>query len=57
MRRKGFVRLINEFVKKRESFRPFAPSCLAEEASDWFELGDGAEAVGGDVSPYMSVTA
>ena len=28
-RKKGLVQFINEFVKKRESFRPFAPSCLA----------------------------
>ena len=25
-------------IKFRESFRPFAPSVLAEEARDWFEL-------------------
>ena len=56
-REKGLVRFINEFVKKRESFRPFAPSCLAEEASDWFDLGDYAAAVDNNVSPYMSLTA
>jgi len=56
-RKKGLVRFINEFVKKRESFRPFAPSCLAEEASDWFDLGDYAAAVDNNVSPYMSLTA
>jgi len=56
-REKGLVRFINEFVKKRESFRPFAPSCLAEEASEWFELGDYAAAVNNNVSPFMSLTA
>lgn len=36
---------LNLKVKFRESFRPFAPSVLAEEASNWFDLeGD---------SPYM----
>ena len=56
-RKKGLVRFINEFVKKRESFRPFAPSCLAEEASNWFELGAHAANIQNNVSPYMSITA
>lgn len=56
-RKKGLVRFINEFVKKRESFRPFAPSCLAEEAADWFELGMHATHIQNNVSPYMSITA
>ena len=56
-RKKGLVRFINEFVKKRESFRPFAPSCLAEEAGGWFDLGQHASDVGFNVSPYMSITA
>jgi len=56
-RKKGLVRFINEFVKKRESFRPFAPSALAEYAGDWFDLGEHAEASGYNVSPYMSITA
>jgi len=56
-RKKGLVRFINEFVKKRESFRPFAPSCLAEEAHNWFELGEQAAAVSNNVSPFMSITA
>ena len=33
----------------RESFRPFAPSVLSEEVSDWFELES--------ESPYMLLTA
>jgi len=38
--------LINEKVKHRKSFRPFAPSALREHISDWFEF---------DIdSPYMS---
>lgn len=55
-RKKGLVRFINEFVKRRESFRPFAPSCLAEEAGDWFDLGERAASSGNNVSPYMSIT-
>lgn len=53
-RKKGLVRFINEKVKKRESFRPFAPSVLAEEARDWFDLGPNGQS---NVSPYMSMTA
>jgi carbamoyltransferase len=30
---------MNEKVKHREAFRPFAPSCLAEKAGDWFVSG------------------
>lgn len=63
-RKKGLVRFINEHVKSRESFRPFAPSVLAEEASKWFDLGRGdgkndASTIVADsnVSPYMSMTA
>src|SRR6202008_363907 len=40
---------LNLRVKYRESFRPFAPSVLAEDASDWFEI----EAD----SPYMLFVA
>jgi len=60
-RTKGLVRFINQKVKKRETFRPFAPSVLADAADEWFELGDH---IAGDeddhpnnVSPYMSITA
>lgn len=38
---------INELVKKREAFRPFAPACAAEEAHRWFEVAPGSE------FPYM----
>jgi carbamoyltransferase len=31
--------ILNHKVKHRENFRPFAPSVLAEEADDWFDLG------------------
>jgi carbamoyltransferase len=40
---------LNLKVKYRESFRPFAPSVLSEDASDWFELGAD--------SPYMLMVA
>lgn len=45
--------ILNRDVKRREWFRPLAPSVLVEEASQWFEgLEDGE-----DASPYMSLTA
>ena len=42
-------RMLNLKVKYRESFRPFAPSVLREDVSDWFDLD-------GD-SPYMLLVA
>ena len=41
---------INQMVKKRESYRPFAPSVLEEEAREFFELP-----IGMDSFPFMSV--
>lgn len=42
-------RVLNEKIKKRESFRPFAPAVLSEHAHEWFDLpGE---------SPYMLFTA
>ncbi len=40
---------LNLKVKYRESFRPFAPSVLREQAGEWFELEDD--------SPYMLLVA
>jgi carbamoyltransferase len=40
--------VLNRKVKKRESFRPFAPSILSEEVANWFEL-DGTN----PDSPFM----
>jgi carbamoyltransferase len=37
-RRKEMVNLVNQKVKKREWFRPFAPSVLAERAHDFFYI-------------------
>jgi len=34
-RRVGIKRVLNERIKKRESFRPFAPSILKDKASNW----------------------
>ncbi len=31
--------ILNQKVKHREDFRPFAPSVLAEQADEWFEVG------------------
>ena len=42
-------RALNRKVKHRESFRPFAPSVLAEDAEAWFELTTD--------SPYMLLVA
>lgn len=36
--------ILNRKVKHRETFRPFAPSVLAEHAEDWFHLGRGSTA-------------
>lgn len=40
---------MNDKIKKRELFRPFAPSVTAEAAPDFFELGQD--------SPYMNIVA
>ena len=40
---------LNLKVKYRESFRPFAPSIIKEDVSDWFELDED--------SPYMLLVA
>ena len=55
-RKKGLVRFVNEHVKSRESFRPFAPSVLSEEATKWFDLGEHLPK-DSNVSPFMSMTA
>lgn len=41
---------LNLAIKKREAFRPFAPSCLEEDADYYFKLN-------GNNSPYMLLTA
>ena len=43
-------RKLNIAVKKRESFRPFAPTCLEEDASIYFDIKEGVK------SPYMLLT-
>ena len=40
---------LNLKVKYRESFRPFAPSILAEDKKDWFDIDSD--------SPYMLMVA
>jgi carbamoyltransferase len=42
---------LNQKIKFRESFRPFAPAVLAEHAAAWFDLPRGQD------SPYMLLTA
>jgi carbamoyltransferase len=48
-RRRDMQRTMNLKIKFRESFRPFAPSVLAEDAERWFDLR-------GNDSPYMLLT-
>jgi carbamoyltransferase len=39
-RRADMKAILNAKIKRRESFRPFAPSILEEAVSDWFEEDD-----------------
>ena len=39
-RRADMKQILNEKIKRRESFRPFAPSILEEAVADWFEESD-----------------
>ena len=39
-RRADMKDILNAKIKRRESFRPFAPSILRESVSDWFEQDD-----------------
>ncbi|NJD20790.1 MAG: hypothetical protein FIA95_16080 [Gemmatimonadetes bacterium] len=41
--------LLNQKIKFRESFRPFAPACLREDVEEYFEISEDA--------PYMLVVA
>jgi carbamoyltransferase len=38
-RRPDMRNILNQKVKHREDFRPFAPSVMAERADEWFEVG------------------
>ena len=42
-------RHVNQSIKFRENFRPFAPAVLVEKVSDWFDMNN--------ESPYMLLTA
>jgi carbamoyltransferase len=42
--------IINAMVKKREAYRPFAPSVIEERLRDYFEVPDGTERV-----PFMII--
>src|SRR5207302_6272461 len=39
-RRADMKEILNTKIKRRESFRPFAPSILRESVPDWFESDD-----------------
>jgi carbamoyltransferase len=45
----GMQSRLNQAVKFRESFRPFAPAVLAEQVADWFDCAE--------ESDYMNYTA
>lgn len=49
-REENMIDHLNKMVKRRESFRPFAPTVMAEYASQWFEHGHQ------EASPFMSMT-
>ena len=38
-RRPDMRNILNQRIKHREDFRPFAPSVMAERAEEWFEVG------------------
>jgi carbamoyltransferase len=38
-RRPDMRSILNQRIKHRENFRPFAPSVMAERADEWFEVG------------------
>jgi carbamoyltransferase len=48
-RSRSMQKQLNLKIKYREGFRPFAPSVLAEDVGEWFELDR--------ASPYMSLVA
>jgi carbamoyltransferase len=39
-RRADMKDILNQKIKRRESFRPFAPSILREAVAEWFEMDD-----------------
>ncbi|MCD7739772.1 MAG: hypothetical protein LUH11_00265, partial [Candidatus Gastranaerophilales bacterium] len=49
-RNKEMQKNLNLAIKKRESFRPFAPSCLEEDVEEFFDIKKGKK------SPYMLLT-
>lgn len=49
-RNREMQRNLNLAIKKRESFRPFAPSCLEEDVEEFFDIKQGKK------SPYMLLT-
>src|SRR5947207_7651996 len=39
-RNAGIKDVLNAKIKRRESFRPFAPSLLRESVAEWFDIDD-----------------
>jgi carbamoyltransferase len=52
-RRAAMKSVLNEKIKRREPFRPFAPSVLTERAAEWFDLPP----AGGYALPFMLCVA
>ena len=48
-RRLAMQQHVNQSIKFRESFRPFAPAVLEEKSTEWFEIAN--------ESPYMLLTS
>ncbi len=44
-RRSDMKKILNERIKRREPFRPFAPSVLSEKASSWFVMPKNCESI------------
>lgn len=56
-RRADMQEILNHKIKRRESFRPFAPSVLADHVGAWFETGEAAPADAAAFSPFMERVA
>jgi carbamoyltransferase len=52
-RRAKMKSVLNEKIKRREPFRPFAPSVLSQRAAEWFDLPPAA----GYATPFMLCVA
>lgn len=51
-REKKMKKILNLRIKKRELFRPFAPSVLAEDAKSWFEIPKNSQSISTDFMEF-----